>query len=147
MLRNISLLFTLILGLTVQAQNHVDALRYSQESLWGSARFVGMGGAFGSLGANANSPSHNPAGIAVYTTSELSGSFSLQDIETESTLIDSKAFANNNATSLPNLNYVSANLFDPEEIGDPEEVMVLWNDADGLMNHSVEYLEVINESR
>ena len=36
---------------------------------------------------------------------------------------------------------------DPEEIGDPEEVMVLWNDADGLMNHSVEYLELINESR
>ena len=118
MLRNISLLFSLILGLTIQAQNHVDALRYSQESLWGSARFVGMGGAFGSLGANANSPSYNPAGIAVYTTNELSGSFSLQDIETESTLMDSKAFAKNNATSLPNLNYLSANLFDPEEIGD-----------------------------
>ncbi len=36
---------------------------------------------------------------------------------------------------------------DPEEIGDQEEVLVLWNDGDGLMNHSMEYLEVINESR
>ena len=35
---------------------------------------------------------------------------------------------------------------DPEEIGDPEEVMVLWSDGD-LMNHSMKYLEVVNESR
>ena len=36
---------------------------------------------------------------------------------------------------------------DPEEIGDQEEVLVLWNDNQGLMNHSMKYLEVINESR
>ena len=35
---------------------------------------------------------------------------------------------------------------DPEEIGDHEEVMVLWNDGD-LSNHSMSRLEVINESR
>ena len=38
-------------------------------------------------------------------------------------------------------------VLDPEEIGDPEEVLVMWNDEDGLMNHSTEYLEVVNESR
>ena len=36
---------------------------------------------------------------------------------------------------------------DTEEIGDPEEVLVMWNDGDGLMNHSTCTLEVINESR
>ena len=36
---------------------------------------------------------------------------------------------------------------DPEEIEDPEEVLVMWNDEDGLANHSTEYLEVISESR
>ena len=36
---------------------------------------------------------------------------------------------------------------DPEEIGDSEEVLVLWNDEDGLVNHSTEYLEVISASR
>jgi len=36
---------------------------------------------------------------------------------------------------------------DPEEIGDPEEVLVLWNDDGAAMNHSMEYLVVINESR
>ena len=35
---------------------------------------------------------------------------------------------------------------DPEEIGDLDEVLVLWNDGD-LSNHSVCYLEVISESR
>jgi hypothetical protein len=35
---------------------------------------------------------------------------------------------------------------DPEEIGDPEEVLVLWSDGD-LGNHSMWRLEVINASR
>ncbi len=33
---------------------------------------------------------------------------------------------------------------DPEEIGDNEEVMVLWNDGD-MSNASMRYLEVISE--
>ncbi len=36
---------------------------------------------------------------------------------------------------------------DPEEIGDPEEVLVLWNDDGAAMNHSMEYLVVFNASR
>ena len=35
---------------------------------------------------------------------------------------------------------------DPEEIGDPEEVLVLWSDGD-LCNHSMSCLEVIGEGR
>jgi hypothetical protein len=35
---------------------------------------------------------------------------------------------------------------DPEEIGDPEEVAVIWSDGD-LSYHSMKYLVVINESR
>lgn len=35
---------------------------------------------------------------------------------------------------------------DPEELGDPEEVEVLWNDGD-RRNHSTRFLEVISESR
>jgi len=33
---------------------------------------------------------------------------------------------------------------DPEAIGDPEEVLVMWNDGE-LCNHSTCYLEVIGE--
>ena len=118
MLRTISLTTALLLGLSIQAQNHVDALRYSQESLFGSARYVGMGGAFGSLGANASSTSHNPAGIAVHTNNEFSGSLSFIDIETEASYNSTNSFVKNSVASIPNLNYVSANVFNPEQVGD-----------------------------
>ena len=36
---------------------------------------------------------------------------------------------------------------DPEGIGDRQEVLVMWNDGGGLMNHSMGFLEVVNESR
>ena len=118
MLRIINLALLVLTGLTLQAQNHVDALRYSQESLWGSARYVSMGGAFGALGANANTPSHNPGGIAVHTNNEFSTSLSFSDIETTATYNFSNTFDKNSHSSIPNLNYVSANVFDPEQVGD-----------------------------
>ena len=37
--------------LNVKAQNDLDALRYSQITVGGNARFLSMGGAFGALGA------------------------------------------------------------------------------------------------
>lgn len=113
-----SLAILIFTGLCVQAQNHVDALRYSQESLWGSARYVSMGGAFGALGANASSPSHNPAGIAVHTSNEFSASISFTDIETTATYHSFKTFDKNSRSSIPNLNYLSANVFDPKQVGD-----------------------------
>ena len=109
MFRIISLALLTLTGLSLQAQNHVDALRYSQESLWGSARYVSMGGAFGALGANANTPSHNPGGIAVHTNNEFSASISFSDIETTATYNLSNTFDKNSCSSIPNLNYVSAN--------------------------------------
>lgn len=118
MLRITRLAILVFTGLSVQAQNHVDALRYSQESLWGSARYVSMGGAFGALGANASSPSQNPAGIAVHTNNEFSSSLSFIDIETIATYHSSNTFDKNSRSSIPNINYVSANIFDPEQIGD-----------------------------
>ena len=36
---------------------------------------------------------------------------------------------------------------DPEGIGDREEVMVMGHDGGGIMNHSMGFLEVVNESR
>ena len=118
MLRNISLATALFLGFSIQAQNHVDALRYSQESLWGSARYVAMGGAFGSLGANATSTNHNPAGIVTHTTNEFSGSLNFIDVENKSSYHSSDAFDKKSVLSIPNLNYINAIVFDPEQFSD-----------------------------
>ncbi len=52
------------------AQNESDALRFSQKFFGSTARAGAMGGAFASLGGDFSSLGYNPAGIAVYRTTE-----------------------------------------------------------------------------
>ncbi len=54
------------------AQNEVDALRYSLTNIYGTARSMSMGGAFGALGADFSANSYNPAGIGLYSGSAFS---------------------------------------------------------------------------
>jgi hypothetical protein len=65
----------LILAITAQlgiAQNEVEALRYSRTTFGGTARYMAMAGAFGSLGADFSTLSSNPGGIGLYKKSEFS---------------------------------------------------------------------------
>lgn len=67
--------FALILSCaitTLNAQTVDDALRYSQLQVIGTARNAAMGGAFGALGGDFSVSSINPAGLAVYRSSEFS---------------------------------------------------------------------------
>lgn len=59
------------LALNSYSQNEIDALRYSQNDIMGTARYVSMGGAFSALGGNFSVTSTNPAGIALYRKTEL----------------------------------------------------------------------------
>jgi len=61
-----------MLTLTLSAQNEMDALRYSRTTFGGTARYMALGGAFGALGADASTFSTNPAGIGLYSESEIS---------------------------------------------------------------------------
>ena len=54
------------------SQNEVDALRYSYTMPVGTARYTGMAGSFGALGADPSTLIFNPAGIGVYKTSDIS---------------------------------------------------------------------------
>jgi long-subunit fatty acid transport protein len=67
------------------AQGEMDALKYSQTDLIGTARYMSMGGAFGALGGDASCLSNNPAGLGVYRKSELSFSPSMVNNNTQST--------------------------------------------------------------
>ena len=71
------LAFMLTLSITLFAQGEVDALRFSREDLYGTARAMSMGGAFGALGGDLTGVSVNPAGIAVYRSSEVVGTLNL----------------------------------------------------------------------
>ena len=68
--------YILLTGLMVAsamtfAQQEFDALKYSMNEISGSARYVSMSGAFGALGGDMSTLGMNPAGIAVYRSSEL----------------------------------------------------------------------------
>jgi hypothetical protein len=52
------------------SQGIYDVMRYSATSYDGTARFMGLSGAYGALGADFSSLSQNPAGIAFYRKSE-----------------------------------------------------------------------------
>ena len=59
------------------AQGEMDAYKFSQTDLNGTARYLGMGGAFGALGGDISAMSTNPAGLGIYRSSELVTSISL----------------------------------------------------------------------
>lgn len=69
-----SLLFAGIIALTAPnalSQSAIDGFTLSQNGLYGTARFMSMGGAFGALGGDMTTLSFNPAGIGVYRNSEI----------------------------------------------------------------------------
>ncbi len=72
-----SLLMTVFCAFSF-AQGDIDALRYSQTELNGTARSLAVGGAFGALGADFSSAIINPAGFALYRSNSfnLSGGMS-----------------------------------------------------------------------
>ncbi|MDR2791632.1 MAG: hypothetical protein LBB27_02680, partial [Tannerellaceae bacterium] len=60
----------LLTGGTAFGQSQLDALRYGQTDLNGTARALGMGGAFGALGGDVSVMGGNPAGLGVFRSSE-----------------------------------------------------------------------------
>ncbi len=62
---------TMAVPFIADAQSAIDGFRFSQPDMKGTARYMGMGGAFGALGGDLSSISTNPAGIGVYRRNEL----------------------------------------------------------------------------
>jgi len=94
-MKRITLLFIGIISFgQLSAQNEIDALRYSTQNIFGTAKFNSMGGSFGSLGGDFSVLSYNPAGIAFYNNSELSFTPSLNMNETNTSL-NGNNFTNN----------------------------------------------------
>lgn len=62
--------------------NEIDAFTLSTSELGGTARSMSMGGAFGALGGDLSVIGNNPAGLGVYRSSEISGTFDLSSVNT-----------------------------------------------------------------
>ncbi|MDE5808195.1 MAG: hypothetical protein K2H76_08765, partial [Muribaculaceae bacterium] len=109
-----------LVGLTSYGQSAVDAYRFSQPDLKGTARFMSMGGAFGALGGDLSTLSQNPAGIGVYRSNEIGFTLDLDfqkstaDAQGVKTGVDQTKFLLNNiggvatlrlpSNTVPNLN-------------------------------------------
>ena len=85
-MKKIFFLFIGLLSINLSAQNEIDALRYSQQNIFGSAKFNSMGGSFGALGGDFTTLSYNPAGISLYQNSELSITPSISMTETNTSI-------------------------------------------------------------
>ncbi len=103
-LKHIFLLLGGLLSLSpLWGQNEIDALRHSQTGLMGTARSLGMGGAFSAAGADLSAAALNPAGLGLYRSSSLvvSPSF-MQTLNRSDYLGINQTQAETNLT-LPNL--------------------------------------------
>lgn len=102
-------LLTLSLSLSAAfaafGQSAVDAYRLSQPDMKGTARFMGMAGAFGALGGDLSTLSQNPAGIGVYRSNEIG--FSL-DLDCQSSSAEAQGFKHDMSQTKFLLNNIGA---------------------------------------
>ena len=87
-------------AMQVKAQNDIANLdtyigaQLTTEDLNGTARYVGMGGAMEALGADISTIGSNPAGLGLFRSNQVSGSFGLVMQS------DAKSFNNGSKTYL-----------------------------------------------
>src|SRR6187200_632847 len=74
----------LLFAASAFAQSADEALRYSELRFGGSARGMGVAGAFGAIGADFSSVINNPAGLALYQKNELMFTFRFEPTKNES---------------------------------------------------------------
>lgn len=104
----IFLLNTLLIS-AARAQTDADALRFGMLNYGSTARSLGMGNAFGALGADFSALAINPAGIALYRRSELTISPQFSNRNVASTYINNEESDNFFKLAFGNLGIVLAN--------------------------------------
>jgi hypothetical protein len=91
----------------VYAQGEMDAYKLSESGLSGTARYLGMGGAFGALGGDVTVMTANPAGLSIYRSSEVVTTLSLNMINTNTNWNGSKYDASRTKFNFDNIAYVA----------------------------------------
>ena len=74
------------LSISSYAQGEMDAFNLSYNDLKGTARSVGMGGAFGALGGDISGIAINPAGIGSYKSSEIVTTLNLSNANAKTSI-------------------------------------------------------------
>ncbi len=106
MRRSIFIVIALAVSAFLQAQSDVEALRYASTQNLGTARYVGIGGAFGALGADFTTLSTNPGGIAVYRHSSFAASGGLFAYDNSASFFGTKSGSGRAYLYFPNAGLV-----------------------------------------
>lgn len=85
----------LLLSLTffayqIHAQDAFDAMRFANDTQFGTARFAGLGGAMGALGGDFSAINVNPAGSAIYSHNQYGASIVLTNTKNKSNYFGSQ---------------------------------------------------------
>lgn len=108
-------IFSFVSILSLQAQTAYEAIRYAQNTIGGTARSMGAGGAFGAVGADFGGISINPAGLGLYRRSEITVSPVLNTVTNEATYYGTKSSESNYNFAMSNFGLVINNNRPPRE--------------------------------
>lgn len=107
MKRRLFFIFALSLSsIGLFAQSDLDAYKLSKNDLRGSARAMGMGGAFGALGGDMTGVAINPAGIGSYTTAEVATTLNFANTRTEGNFNTSATEMSKFKFNFDNISYI-----------------------------------------
>lgn len=108
-MKRIIMAMVVVLNCTLMiAQTEIDALKYVQTDINGTARYMGMAGAFGALGGDASAIKDNPAGLGIYRKSELVGSMNVMMQNSTSNWNEKKAYGDLYKSGFNNFSLVFA---------------------------------------
>lgn len=99
----------LLLGLSfgdVFGQSIYEAEKFMNKDLTGTARFVGMGGALGALGADISTMSVNPAGVGLFRKYDFSATLDYHSNEMDMNYLGSKSDHSKDKFNLGTLGFV-----------------------------------------
>ncbi len=106
MKKNIFAVVFLSFGLLASAQTEYDALRLSQTDLYGTARYMSLGGAMGALGGDVSAMKDNPAALGVFRSEELSATLNMALINNQPVAWNGRTTNQDSKTNL-NINNIS----------------------------------------
>ena len=90
------------------AQNEFDALCFAKNDILGTARYMGMAGAFSSLGGDPTVMTTNPAGLGLYRSSELTFTANLAANATKTDYFNDSKIERWTRLNVNNFSYVMA---------------------------------------
>lgn len=110
------LLITVISGFAF-GQSALEVLNYSRLTPGGTARALGVAGAFGALGADQTAIGINPAGLGLYRHHELMGSLLINNTLTETNYNGSSVIDNRARAYIGQAGFVFSHLLDDKRVG------------------------------